>query len=284
MSNKSKIEWTDSTWNPVTGCTKVSAGCKNCYAEQVAKRFWKNREFTEVLTHPERLDQPFHWKKPRRIFVNSMSDLFHESVPFEFIAEVFERMTWNFFKSCKKTDAECGCECIHDPDFFYPDGCKCWREILPHTYQILTKRPERMLEFFKSVKSVKEHKNVWLGVSCENQETADERIPLLLQIPAAIRFISAEPLLQAVDISKYAKELDWCIVGGESGFGARSFDLEWAESLRDQCKTAGVPFFMKQFGSNPFLYPYDDLKLHNRKGNDWSEWPKDLRVREFPKC
>lgn len=266
MSNKSKIEWTDATWNPVTGCTKVSQGCKFCYAERDWSRLghlpaFSGRQFTDVATHPERLRQPLSWKKPRRIFVNSMSDLFHESVPDSFIDEVFAIMA-----------------------------------ICPqHTFQILTKRPERMREYLRYgarqeligicaeyVGGLDRHlpdlsarwklplQNVWLGVSIENQQTADERIPLLLDTPAAVRWISAEPLLGPVDLmncehpnysipadyisgqdSRCGDDqgtLDWVVVGGESGPKARPTHPSWAETLRDQCAAASVPFLFKQWG------------------------------------
>ncbi|MCX7570372.1 phage Gp37/Gp68 family protein [Tumebacillus sp. DT12] len=245
------IEWTDETWNPVTGCSKVSAGCANCYAEGIDKRFdgfgnghkpWTavNAEHN-VTMHPVRLGKPLSWKKPRRVFVNSMSDLFHEQVPFEFIGQVFDIM-W-----------QCG----------------------DHKFQVLTKRPARMLEFVKWwIKSYEDAgltedlgpwqppKNIWLGVSVENQQAADERIPLLLQTPAAVRFLSCEPLLGPVDIRHQlgqcvfteadqwatGRGIDWVIVGGESGSGARPIHPEWVRSLRDQCDAKGVPFFFKQWG------------------------------------
>lgn len=242
MGDKSKIEWTNATWNPVTGCTKVSAGCRGCYAERHARRFWGDRKFTDVQTHNDRLDQPLRWKKPRMIFVNSMSDLFHESVPYEFINKVFQTMY----------DAK------------------------QHTFQILTKRPVRMFNFVSSSAYLSNAplENVWLGVSCENQETTDERIPVLLQTPAAVRFISAEPLIGKIDLKMpngrhdfvgrldrvceicnfpdrhpfHKQVVDWVIAGGESGPHARPCHPHWIRSLRDQCKNSGVPFFFKQWG------------------------------------
>ena len=223
MSN-TKIEWATKVWNPVTGCSKVSAGCKSCYAETYAKRFWGKRKFTDVQCHEDKLDQPFHWKKPQRIFVNSMSDLFHESIPFTFIDSVFEIM--GFAKQ--------------------------------HIFIILTKRPKRMKEFYNWTHIFNHFgmmDNVWLGASVEDQKTADERIPLLLQTPAAVRFISAEPLLERIEFfglqpfindPKFNK-LDWVICGGESGKNARPVHPDWARSLRDQCKEANVPFFFKQW-------------------------------------
>ncbi len=182
MGDKSKIEWTNATWNPVPGCTKVSAGCRGCYAERHAHRFWGARKFTDIEMHADRLDQPLRWKKPRMIFVNSMSDLFHENVSFEFIIQVFAVMA----------------------------------RAKQHTFQILTKRAERMHNFFIKYGGINsrthdEHgkgveldqyefplPNVWIGVSCENQATADERIPLLARTPAAVHFVSAEPLIGMV--------------------------------------------------------------------------------------
>jgi len=244
--SKSKIEWTDETWNPVTGCTKVSQGCKHCYAERIWPRLSANpkhvafgRGFTDVQCHPERLEQPLRWKRPRMVFVNSMSDLFHEDVPDEFIILVFSIMN----------------------------------NASQHTFQVLTKRPKRMHSLLSQLPVVP---NVWLGVSVEDQATADERIPLLLQTPASVRWISAEPLLGHItlqnDVSggesssepsaydgKYHcrsylrgvtgdQRLNWVVVGGESGPKARPMHPDWARSLRDQCKASGVPFFFKQWG------------------------------------
>ncbi len=277
MSDKSKIEWTEATWNPVTGCTKVSQGCKNCYAErdwarlsQNPKTVYHGREFTDVQCHPERLNQPLRWRKPRRVFVNSMSDLFHENVPFDFIDMVFATMS--------VTKA--------------------------HTYQILTKRPERMATYLSADATqaridaaldflARKHgwcaceletwplENVWLGVSVEDQATADERIPLLVQTPAAVKWISAEPLLGELDLSHWLMQidpyrcgleddplarvlmnqairdgcgdgircLDWVVAGGESGYKARPTHPDWALSLLRQCVEAGVPFLWKQWGT-----------------------------------
>lgn len=239
MSSKSSIEWTDATWNPVTGCTKVSQGCKNCYAETWANRKMgefskeKNRGFTDIICHEDKLDIPLKWIKPKKIFVNSMSDLFHEKVPFEFILKVFKVM-----QECKQ-----------------------------HTFQILTKRPERMKEFMNEYFSTKDYMgnpnpNVWLGVSVEDQKTANERIPILLQIPAQVRWISAEPLLGEIDINSSMRkqkgyaDLDWAVVGGESGPKARPMNPDWVFKIRDDCKAAGVPFFFKQWGE------YEPYKLY----------------------
>lgn len=258
MSDKSGITWTDATWNPITGCTKVSAACKNCYAERDWARLthiptYAGRKFTDVACHSERLDQPLRWQRSRRVFVNSMSDLFHEDVPDEFIDRVFAVMAL-----AKR-----------------------------HVFQVLTKRPERMLTYLSRLgKSAKlldtaartvgytlefqgrylvswPIPNVWLGVSIEDQATADDRIPLLLQAPAAIRWISAEPLLGPVVLGDVPvgmngplrphadtglPRLDWCVVGGESSAKARPMKLDWARNLRSECREAKVPFFFKQTG------------------------------------
>lgn len=311
MADRTGIEWTDATWNPVRGCSRVSAGCQNCYAERVAARFCGPGQPYDLLIHPktrgwngtvklvpEALQIPWRWTRPRRIFVNSMSDLFHPEVPFEFIAAVF----WVMSVTSR------------------------------HTYQVLTKRPERALAFFEwlleqhdeamcwepgetalmyppgheergarmrdgveyAANKVPEvsaldwtpangrrggydncgpgwpYSNVWLGVSVEDQATADERIPLLLQCPAAVRWISAEPLLGPMDLKRHlfghcpehdfpggfclqrhhagVQHLGWVVAGGESGPGARPMSPDWARSLRDQCAAAGVPFLFKQWG------------------------------------
>lgn len=232
-SAKSKIEWTDKTWNPVTGCTKVSQGCKNCYAERIYERFNGKGSFKNVICHDDRLMDPTRWRKPSMVFVNSMSDLFHEDVPFKFIYEVFlimQKAHW-------------------------------------HTFQILTKRADRMVQFYKEYAQIIDAlPNVWVGVSVEDQKTADERIPLLLQVPTAVRFLSCEPLLGPINLKLFegpvlswklqrlekrqgvSKGIDWVICGGESGPGSRPMHPDWARSLRDQCKAAGVSFFFKQWG------------------------------------
>ncbi len=262
MSAKTGIEWTESTWNPVTGCSKVSAGCKHCYAERDWRRLSANtktryfgREFTDVQCHQDVLQLPLRWTKPRRIFVNSMSDLFHDAVPDEFIDQVFAVMAL-----CPQ-----------------------------HTFQILTKRPARLRTYIETIPARASRcradlvvrlndpdsvlgalrsdyegakpwplANVWLGVSIEDQPAADERIPLLLQTPAAVRWISAEPLLGAIDIRRYLDVdldrglgepwLDWVAAGGESGPHARPSHPDWFRSLRDQCQAADVPFLFKQWG------------------------------------
>jgi len=227
--SKTMIEYADAVWNPITGCTKVSDGCKNCWAERFAPRL--KIDFNKVKFHPERIKYPKFPRRPSRIFVCSMSDLFHPAVPEDNIAEIFSVM-------------------IRNP---------------VHTFLVLTKRPARALEYFnnfpKWISLNKEFKNIWIGVSVEDQETADERIPALLQIPAALRFISAEPLLGEIDLSKgyhitakhpptsYICQIDWVITGGESGHKARPTHPDWFRSLRDQCKAAGIPFWFKQWGN-----------------------------------
>lgn len=235
MADRSKIEWCDATWNCVTGCTKVSQGCRHCYAERDWRRLSANptttyygRAFADVQCHPERLGQPLHWTKPRRIFVNSMSDLFHESVPDAFIERVWATMT----------------------------------HAKQHIFQILTKRPERMQSVVKDLSDINGRPlpNVWCGVSAENQAAADERIPKLLDTPTAVRFVSIEPMIGPVDLRMggmsmpdYAPHrpqprLNWVICGGESGPRARPMHPGWVRSLRDQCIAAGVPFLLKQWG------------------------------------
>lgn len=338
MSDQRKdgIAWTDATWNPLRGCSKVSSGCKNCYAETMAARFagpgqpyegtidrgrWNGR----IRLVPEKLGEPLRWRRPRRVFVNSMSDLFHESVPFEFIAAVFGVMA----------------------------------AAPQHVFQVLTKRPERAVQFFEWAQGNGVYRwslpNVHLGVSVEDQATADERIPLLLQCPAAVRWVSYEPALGPVDFERWTIEpmhcaacgseqiaydtnphglplthtcimgadqtgepgaercvdcgsldvvmpgaLDWIVIGGESGPGARPFDAAWARSTIAQCRAAGVACFVKQLGARPRVAEasrlaglwaampggrVDDcggIHLRDRAGADPSEWPEDLRVREWP--
>jgi protein gp37 len=347
MSSDSRIEWTDATWNVVSGCTRASAGCDHCYAvgmttrlEGMSKSAAGNatqravlarkyagltvingkgdRHFNgQVRTHEEDLTIPLGWKKSQRIFVNSMSDLFHKDVPFDFIDKVFAVMA-----------------------------------LTPqHTYQILTKRPERMAEYLNTKDSpldkdrwdivsewgvrigriiwdargsdernyynmaggTKGHDfsnrrvppgwplpNVWLGASVENQQAADERIPHLLKVPAAVRFLSCEPLLGPVDVrsglieqrvhpagnwsENVRSQINWVIVGGESGPGARPFVLGWGKEIVRQCKAAGVPVFVKQIGAHPTNREGVRHSAKDSKGGDWLEWPEELRVREFPKA
>lgn len=308
MAN-SRIEWTEKTWNPVTGCSKISEGCKHCYAERMSKRlagrcgYDKDEPFT-VTYHPDKLDEPLRWRKPSRIFVCSMGDLFHEGVDDGLLCRVFDVMAV----------AE------------------------HHTFLILTKRPARMREFFARCVHGN-FQNIWLGVTAENQQRADERIPILLQIPAAERFVSVEPMLGPVDLSSYLGDLyycekhgrlcpegvtyandreavlckychqpveittplNWVICGGETGPGARPMRRNWVRSLRDQCQQAGTPFFFKSWGDwvAPSQMPdstYRNIqdfrggigisdvplgvgKKHSGRlldGEEWNEYPREV--------
>jgi protein gp37 len=298
------IQWTEKTWNPVRGCSLVSAGCTNCYAMKMAHRFSGKGQPYEGLTElskrgprwngkavfvPEMADAPLRAKKPTVWFVNSMSDLFHPDITNEQIAAVFGVMA-----ACPQ-----------------------------HTFQVLTKRPKRAAEWFKWVEldrgvdaeqwvqqcafSLVERfplhpvkgtfkrfpwplLNVWIGVSAESQETADERIPVLVRLPADVRFVSAEPLLGPIDL-RYAAfngadsfsamaGIDCVIAGGESGPGARPCNIEWIRSIVQQCSQADVACFVKQLGSKPVGL---DSRLADRKGGDMGEWPTDLQVRQMPR-
>jgi len=296
--SKTKIEWADVVWNPISGCTPISEGCQNCYAKRMANRLRGRYDYPgddpfKVTLHPEKLVEPLKWKKRRRVFVCSMGDLFHEKVEEWMIDEIFGVIL----------------------------ACRILNNIPDHKFMILTKRPERMKQYFTEREPVElikawaravnwiaindpnvtfedvvysetchdwdengrnsngsEYKpwgyinrlwplpNVWLGVTTENQQRADERIPILLQIPAAVRFVSVEPMIGSVDIDGYlgfngprrmgdglmyywvAPKIDWVICGGETGPGARPMHPDWVRSLRDQCQKAGVPFFFKQWG------------------------------------
>ena len=245
MAN-SNIEWTEQTWNPVTGCTKISPGCKNCYAETMAKRLQSMGEAGYengfALTLMEgRLKERADRKKPAVYFLNSMSDTFHEDVPFTYIDRIFETI----------------------------------RQTPQHTYQILTKRAERMAEYFRS-RSVPE--NVWLGVSVEDRRYGLPRIDVLRHIPATVRFISAEPLLE--DLGKLnLTGIDWVIVGGESGSKARQMQAVWVENILRQCEAAGTAFFFKQWGG----WGADGIKRSKRangfllNGSVRQEFPMPLR-------
>lgn len=272
-----KIEWTDETWNPVTGCTKVSEGCRNCYADRMSKRLkaMGQRRYAngfDVTLHAYALEEPLGWRKPRKVFVCSMSDLFHRDVPDDYIDRVFA------------VTALCP----------------------QHVFQVLTKRPERMADYL-SCNGWKIGKggplrdriemeakriwpgwrdtldyvhgpwplpNLWVGTSCEDQATADERIPHLVHCQAAMRFLSLEPLLGPIDVGFEHcgpdKNIHWVIVGGESGPHARPMNLDWVRSIRDQCRVAGVPVFVKQICDK------------NGRKLPMVEWPDDLRIRQFP--
>ena len=214
MASQSSIEWTDATWNPVTGCSKVSAGCKFCYAERLAFRLQamgqpRYADGFSVRLHDDLLDAPRRWRSSRLVYVNSMSDLFHESVPLPFVRQVFQTMS-----QCPQ-----------------------------HVFQILTKRSRRLKE---SAAALPWPENVWMGVSVENSRVLS-RVKDLLEVPAAVRFLSCEPLIGPLD-ELPLDGIDWVIVGGESGPGARPMRREWAMSVLRQCRTRGVPFFFKQWG------------------------------------
>lgn len=235
MGNSSSIEWTEATWNPVTGCTKVSPGCKHCYAERMAWRLkamgQKNySKGFELTLHEHTLDLPLNWKKPQVIFVNSMSDLFHEDVPLDFVLRTFDVM----------------------------------RRASWHCYQILTKRSERLLEFNPQINWTQ---NVWMGVSVEDQNYIF-RIEDLRRTDARIKFLSLEPLLGPLPQLNLAG-IDWVIVGGESGPGSRPMDETWVIDIRDQCIKAGVPFFFKQWGG---VNKKRTGRL--LEGRTWDELPK----------
>ncbi len=235
MALMTSIEWTKSTWNPVTGCSKVSPGCKNCYAERMAKRLramgqYRYRNGFEVTLQTDLVDQPRLWKKPRKIFVNSMSDLFHEHIPLKFIQSVFTTMN-----------------------------------VAPHhVFQVLTKRSDRLREMSESLLWTD---NIWMGVSLENDDYA-YRINDLLQTDAVIKFLSLEPLLGSLrDVS--FEGMDWVIVGGESGPGARPMQKSWVTEIRDQCEERDIPFFFKQWGG--VNKKKNGRSLENRT---WNQYPK----------
>lgn len=300
VMGKSKIEWCDCVWNVVTGCTSVSEGCRNCYAKRMSKRLvgrcgYPADEPFRVTLHPEGLDEPLRWRKPRRVFVCSMGDLFHEDVTFDYINKVFGVMA-----------------------------------LSPHhIFIILTKRPKRMMNYVQELDGDKSKytglplficeevfwpgnliyktkhypmsgfkfnryrgegddiywdgpglpfswplRNVWLGVTTENQQAADERIPILLRIPAVVRFVSVEPLLDIVDLSKWLKEdslnlINWVICGCESGPNRRQTEIEWIRILRDQCVSAGLAFFLKQMESGGKL-----VKMPELDGRMWAQAPE----------
>ena len=317
------ISWTDQTWNPIRGCSRVNASCIHCYAEGVAIRFSKPGLAYEGLVRlsttpgqgdraigwngvvrmvPEHLADPLRWKRPRRIFVNSMSDLFHEALPFADIAAIFETMA----------------------------------QAPRHTFQVLTKRPERMRHFMEGMPAFA-LPHIHLGVSVGNQDEADDFIPELLDTPSAVRWVSYEPAHGPVNFHAFLRGalrdeclailrrgdttptpgLDWIVVGGESGKGARPFDLAWAESTVEQCRAAGVPVFVKQLGAHPIDATEQDVvgpdgsvhytreagnellteaaqrpgysivphrvRFKDRAGADPWEWPRELWVQEFPR-
>lgn len=272
----SKIEWTDTTWNVSTGCNKISAGCKFCYAEVMTKRLkamgqekYKNG-FDQLVQHEDTLKEPYEWKKPRMVFVNSMSDLFHEKMPLDFVQKVFKVMN----------------DCKH------------------HTFQVLTKRADILAKYAPFLDWTD---NIWAGVSVENQEQADKRIPYLLQTPAKTKFLSCEPLLENInftktELDKWARynstnyltgvltkpnglqiispefegsKIDWVIVGGESGRGKiRPMQEEWVINIKEQCQAANVPFFFKQWGGTNKKKTGRELQ-----GVIYSDMPKPISER-----
>lgn len=270
MASTTRISWTDATWNPITGCTRISPGCLHCYIERQPPLRMANRRFdgpgigatTGVQLHPERLGVPLHWRRPRRIFVCSLADVFHREVPDEHIAQIWATMSI----------------------------------ATQHTFQIVTKRPTRMRsllwsdEFWYAVDrartarghepfQIKRHwlLNTWISVTVEDQDAANRRIPILLETPAVVRGISTEPLLGPVDLEAadwhalHDGGLDWIVAGGETGPGARPMDPAWVRSLRDQCQQAGRPiaFHFKQWGGS---------RGHDREldGRVWDEYPQRL--------
>lgn len=249
-----KIEWTERTWNPITGCTAISPGCANCYARRMAHRLAGRvgypaapNEF-DVTLRPERLGEPLSWRKPSTVFVCSMADLFHKDVPDEWIDEIWATM-------------------LLTPE---------------HTYQVLTKRADRMREFLTAMPIDPVPPNIWIGVTAEDQQRANERIPYLLQTPAAVRFVSVEPMIGPVDLrpahdAAYdtgvcpVVKVGWIIIGAETGPGRRPCRLEWVRNLVQQCQAAGVAVFVKK------------LEIDGKVTGNVADWPADLRVREYPR-
>lgn len=235
MAQQSPIEWTESTWNPVTGCTKISDGCKNCYAEKLAKRLkaMGQKNYSngfKLTTQPQALELPLNWKKPKTIFVNSMSDLFHKDVPLDYIQKVFNTMV----------EAD-------------------W-----HQYQVLTKRSDRLRELNREI-NWKPH--IWMGVSVENHKVV-HRIDDLRETDAHIKFLSIEPLLSSLP-NLDLRGIDWVIVGGESGPKARPMKEEWVLEIKDQCESFGVPFFFKQWGG-----VWKKKTGRTLQGKTWDAMPK----------
>lgn len=334
----SNIEWTDSTWSPVTGCTRASAGCDNCYSVAMSHRLEAmgqtkkyggltvlnakgDRHFNGIVRcHNDELNAPLKWKKPRRVFVCSMSDLFHKDVPFEFVDKVFavmamcpkhtfqiltkrpERMseylaTFNadYHNGIAEIDGHDGgyrlgaaAGCLLDGEWIHGEGKTC-RDRIEEFISDAHADPSGMAAFaeeedgsdYECKPVIWPLPNVWLGASAENQDAYNSRKPHLAKCPAVVRFWSLEPLLGPIALDK-DDPANWIIVGGESGHGARPSELFWHRSLRDQCRDAGVPYFQKQLGSHCLDNFGERMSLKSAKGGDISEWPIDLRVRESP--
>jgi protein gp37 len=242
-----KIQWTDATWNPWHGCIKVSEGCKNCYMYRDKAR-WNQDPKDVVKSRAQNFDSPLKWKEPKLIFTCSWSDFF-----------------------------------IEEADEWRDEAWKIIRETPNHTYQILTKRPERLHQCLPDDWN-SGYENVWLGVSAENQQMYDRRVPILLGTPAKTRFISIEPLLDAIALSKNIAGIDWVIIGGESGnlsgkFPYRTCKTSWINGIILDCKKSDVPVFVKQLGTGMAM----GYSLKDRNGGKLEEWPESFRVREFPK-
>lgn len=257
MSGKSKISWTQETWEVTGGCTPISPGCANCYAIPVVGNrlanipgcgdryhdLVENKKWTGTIKlFEDRLAQPLHWRAARKIFICPRSDLFHEDVPFSFVSRVFD------------TILECP----------------------QHQFQMLTKRPELMLKYYLDADTTNDYTidegNVWYGATTENQEYANKRTPFLLQIPSAVLFLSVEPMLGSVVLKpEWLKQLGWVIIGCESGKGRRRCDPRWVIDLVEQCKAAGVPYFVKQ------------MDINGKVSKEPSEWPKECRNQDFPR-
>lgn len=233
-THRIKVEFTDLSWNPVTGCTKITEGCRNCYAARIAKKLHDNGNVRytngfNVTCHEDKLDVPLHWRKPREIFVNSMSDIFHDDVPAEFIKKIF---------------------CIMN-------------QTLHHRYYVLTKRPKRMIAMISELEWTP---NIWVGVSVEDEATL-WRMDEMKKVPAIRNFVSVEPLLEDLGVLNL-EGVDWIICGGESGPGARFIKKDWVRNVRDQCNAAGIPFYFKQWGGESRWETGRELD-----GRIWAECP-----------
>ena len=235
MGETTNISWADATWNPVTGCTKVSPGCRHCYAETLAERYRGSPAYPfgfEVTLRPHKLREPTRWKTPKKVFVCSMSDLFHRAIPPDYLQEVWRTM------------------------------CETPR----HVYQVLTKRPHRAAHLIREL-GLPLPPHIWVGTSVESQTWAVNRIPALLSIPAAVRWLSCEPLLGPVDLGPWLPQLQWVVTGGESGSGRTVGEYSWFRTIRDACGLAGVPMYHKQGYAN---WPGQDRLLD---GRTWEEFP-----------